>query len=499
MKTTLIQIDPHDDLTSIKDKMTWSRGQRMILFFPRGFPLDQSPLTMKLIRRYAESNGSQVAIVTKSKILKEISREQGIPFFSSAPEAERKAWKNEAPAKVKGTIQGIDKVSEKKVSTTKPKVLPPKKIFQKSLAIILLLGLVVISLIVVAPSATVILYPIQTDQDIEYQVYVDPEKQSVDLTGILPGIRVSVEISGELSAPSSGKLIVPKTKANGEVTITNLSTKTVMIPKGTIVSTDGQTPIEFYLKEEVVLPPGSEPVKGIPIEAIQAGLSGNVDVMQINTLGGFEGVAAVTNPEATKGGTEQTFPTPTDADYEKIEKMLREQLYNRCRQTIEAQKDESFVLIEQSIVLGEKVSRNEIPAVGIPSDQATLELSTTCEAVAFSEEDEKKLAEEILNQNIEKNMMPANDEIVTERVTDFIKTPDGRYSWTGSANRYLIPLFEKNDLAGSVSGKSIAEADQILVFAFTQLQSPEILVNPSWWKVLPFLPNRIHFELRGKK
>ena len=470
----------------------------MLLFFPRGYPLDQSPLTMKLIRRFAESNGSQVALITKSKIMREIAREQGISFFSSAPEAERKAWKNEVPAKVKGTIQGIDKVVEKKNSTTKIKGLPPKRILQRSLSIILLIGLVVISLIVVSPSATVNLYPIQTEQDIEYQVIVDPEKQSIDLTGILPGIRVSEEIAGELSKTSSGKLIVPKAKAIGEVIFTNLSSKTVIIPKGTIVSTNTQNPIEYFLQEEVVLLAGSESIQGVPIEAVLAGISGNVGTGQINKIGGLEQLVGVTNPEPTTGGTEQVFPTPTEEDYETLEKKLRAQLLQRCQQTFDSLNAKELMLIKESIGLGAEVLREEIPVGGVPSDQATLALSTTCEAVAFSTKDEKILATEILNRNIENMMMPVNDEILTEKMTKVNFTDDGRYGWTGRATRILIPLFEKNELAGSISGKNIDDARQILVLSFTQLQSPEILINPAWWRLLPFLPTRIYFEFGGK-
>ncbi len=470
----------------------------MLLFFPRGYPLDQSPLTMKLIRRYAESNGSQVALITKSRILREIAREQGISFFSSAPEAERKAWRNEGSAKAKGSIQGIEKITKKKVSTTKPKGLPPKRLFQKFLTIILLIGLVVISSIVVAPSATVILYPIQTEQKIDYQVIVDPEKQSVDLTGILPGIKVSVEISGELSETSSGKLIVPKAKAIGEIIITNLSSKTVNIPKGTIVSTSSKKPIEYYLKEDVILFPGNEPLEGIPIEAVLAGIDGNVGAGQINYIGGLEQVAAVRNPEPTAGGTEQTFPTPTEENYGRLEILLRELLLQRCRQTLDLKIDEDFVLIEESISLGTKNLLNKIPAVGVPSDQATLELNTTCEAVAFYLKDEKKLSAEFLNQNLDKKMMPANGEIRVERITDIKISRDGKYSWSASANRTVIPLFAQNALGGSISGKGIEEAQQILVLSFTQLRSPEILINPTWWKVLPILPNRIYFELGSK-
>ena len=256
MKTTLIQIDPHDDLTSIKDKMTWAKSPRMLLFFPHGYPLNQSPLTMKLIRRYAETNGSRVALITRDRVMREIAEEQGIPCFSSAPQAEKKSWGAINQTKPLGTIKGVEKITELKTITpsqTKSKRYP----FQKIISVFLLLGVGVFSLLFFIPSAHIVLYPVRTQQQIEYQVIVNPGAVTVDISGNIPSEQLSIQVSGDASGISSGKVVVPKAKATGEISITNQSNKTVTLPKGTIVSTSGLSPIEFYLTSAVSLAPSA--------------------------------------------------------------------------------------------------------------------------------------------------------------------------------------------------------------------------------------------------
>lgn len=477
--------------------MTWSKSQRMLLFFPHGYPLDQSPLTMKLIRRYAESIGSQVALVTKSRIMKEIAREQGIPCFSSAPQAEKRNWKIETPKKAVHTLKGIEKIAEQKPHSASQSHKSNQNLLQKGVALLLLLGLVAGAFTFVIPSARVSLTPMQTTQQIEYQVVADVEQKTIDLAGVLPASVVSAEIEGELAGSSSGRVVVPKSKATGEVVVSNLSSKSVIIPKGTIVSTAGANPVEFYLKTEAIVGAGTDTTSKVAIEAVNAGASGNVEFGTIVIIGGLEGVVAVRNPEPTSGGVEQSFPTPTEADYDKLEANLTAQLLKNCTGLLASQMDEGMIVIEKSLKLGEQVTRKEIPAVGEPSDRATLSIVTTCDALAFSLADEKTLAAGILNQNIDRLSMPFGEEIVLEKVSEIRLDEDGLFQWTEHATRQLIPLFDMQDLAEAISGKTIAEAKEILILSFTQMKAPEIEIKPQWWERLPFLPGRITLQLIG--
>ncbi len=498
MKTTLIQIDPHDDLTSIKDKMTWSNSPRMVLFFPNGYPLDQSPLTMKLIKRYAEANGARVALVTRNRIMRVIAEEQGIPCFESAPEAEKKVWRGDLRISSLGTMKGLGKITEKKaVISTSPK---KKHSFQtqKFVTFILLFGLLILSFILFVPSAQVILYPEVTPQQLTYSIIADPDANSIAITGMIPADVFTIEISGELAGDSSGKVVVPKGKAIGEVELINLTSESVLLPRGTIVSTGGAIPIDFILTTEVYLPESSVESQIALIEAVVAGESGNVGSGKIIQISGLEQLVSINNPEPISGGTEQSFPTPTLKDYDKLEIQLRNQLLEKCEESVADQNPQEKFLIEKSIKLGESLSTLQTPIIGAPSDRAILALTINCSALMVSLEDERQLAKRLLDQNLTEDLIPVNDEITVEPTTDVFMNRDGKFTWDETASRDLMQPWDTDKGVTSLTGKRISEVNFLLLSSFSQLKPPEVTIMPSWWKVMPLLPARINVEIRSE-
>ena len=498
MKTTLIQIDPHDDLTSIKDKMTWAKSPRMLLFFPHGYPVDQSPLTMKLIRRYAETNGSRVALITRDRMMREIAEEQEIPCFTSAPQAEKKSWGTAESRKPLGAFKGIEKISAIRGEVQQSPKSSRFSLAQKFISITLLIGIGVISSLFFIPSATVTVYPVLIDQVVDYQVVLDPNVTEVGIAGVLPAGSISIEVSGELSVDSTGKVVVPKTKATGEITITNLTTKRVLIPRGTVVSTGGLSPVEFYLTSEVSLAAVTGAQTAATIEAVNVGESGNVANGMVTLIGGLDNVVSINNSEPTSGGTEQSFPTPAEGDYKILQDKLHAQLISDCNEKILGESEEGTILIGNSIKLGQEISRNEIPSIGEPSDRATLTLTMSCSAITYTLEDEKMLAKIILDQNLGNRLKPLNDIIQTKQTSGATVVNVQSYTWKGHASRLLMPSFEKQDLLSLISGKPIEEAKNFIFQAFEQEKAPVVVIAPVWWSRLPWLPNRIKLEIGGK-
>ena len=497
MKTSLIQIDPHDDLTSIKDKMMWAKSPRMLLFFPHGYPVDQSPLTMKLIRRYAEANGSRVALITRDRMMREIAEEQEIPCFTSAPQAEKKSWGTAESKKPLGVLNGIEKISAIRGEVIHSPKSSRFSGTQKFISIILLTGIGLISCAFFIPSASVTVYPVLIDQVIDYQVALDPNVTEVGIAGVIPARSISIEVSGELSTDSTGKVVVPKTKATGEITITNLTTKSVLIPKGTVVGTGGLSPVEFYLTSEVSLAADTGALTSATIEAVNAGESGNVSGGLVTIIGGLENVVSINNIESTSGGTEQSFPTPAEADFNNLQDKLHAQLLSDCNEKILGESEDGTVLIGNSIKLGQEISRNEIPSIGEPSDRATLTLTMACSASTYTLEDEKMLAKIILDQNLDKRFMPINDIIQTKQTSEITSANEQSYTWKDQATRDLMPSINKDDLLSLISGKPIEEAKDLIFQTFEQEKDPDIVVAPVWWSRLPLLPNRIKLEIGG--
>jgi hypothetical protein len=92
MKTQVIQLEVHDDVISIRDKMAWAKTDRILLVFPRQGRLRMRPLDLRLLRRYATALGVELAFVTRSIELKRLAREEGIPSYRVVSQEQRRKW-----------------------------------------------------------------------------------------------------------------------------------------------------------------------------------------------------------------------------------------------------------------------------------------------------------------------------------------------------------------------------------------------------------------------
>ena len=92
MKTQIIQLEPHDDQLSIRDKMNWSKTPRILLVLPRRRKFKLDTLDLKLLQRHAINLGAELGLVTKSSKIIRAATELNIPFFESNLMAQREAW-----------------------------------------------------------------------------------------------------------------------------------------------------------------------------------------------------------------------------------------------------------------------------------------------------------------------------------------------------------------------------------------------------------------------
>ena len=92
MKTQVIQLEPIDDVTSVRDKMSWAKARRVLLVFPPRARILTRTLDMRLLRRQAIKLGILLAIVTRSRDLRRIAVNEGIPVFTKTSRAQRSAW-----------------------------------------------------------------------------------------------------------------------------------------------------------------------------------------------------------------------------------------------------------------------------------------------------------------------------------------------------------------------------------------------------------------------
>ena len=92
MKTQLIPLESHDDLISIRDRLSWAKTARILLVWPKSERIALRPLDLKVLQRQLASLGAQLGLVTRHRNVRREAQALGIPVFNSTGQAQRNPW-----------------------------------------------------------------------------------------------------------------------------------------------------------------------------------------------------------------------------------------------------------------------------------------------------------------------------------------------------------------------------------------------------------------------
>ena len=133
----------------------------------------------------------------------------------------------------------------------------------------------------------------------------------MNLTGSLPARLAFTVLERSKTAPVTGSVIIPNTPAAGMARFRNLSIGKVDIPSGTVIRTTGSPPVRFATTTDAVMPAGVAKTVDVPVQAVEAGTSGNLPADTLVAIEGDLGTSlAVTNPSPTTGGSDHSCAHP---------------------------------------------------------------------------------------------------------------------------------------------------------------------------------------------
>ena len=311
MKTQVIQLDPHDDVTSIRDKMSWAKTPRILLVYPRRSRILNRTLDLRLLQRHALFLGAQLAVVTPSADIRQSARKLGIPTYKTALIAQRRTWQGkyseETPVRRTPPSDLRRLQSEAIPAEGRWRNLIGIRLLFFTLAVLAVLALLVLFF----PSATVTLTPETRTQSLTISASASPQVTRVDLAGNLPAQLAFTVLERSKTAPVTGSVITPNTPAAGMARFRNLGIGKVDIPSGTVIRTTGSSPVRFATTAEAVMPAGVGKTLDVPVQAIEPGTTGNLPADSLIALEGDLGTSlAVTNPSPTTGGSDHTRAHP---------------------------------------------------------------------------------------------------------------------------------------------------------------------------------------------
>lgn len=282
----MVHVEPSDELNTIIHRVRQIEDEEIVIVFPEKGDLFQDPVLMHLLSQYGKSWKKKIIIDSADPVIRHNAETAGLDVLDL-------------------------KVPERPMNEGK------RAGWVERLTVILVILLAFGGLTYFAvPRAVVVVTP---------AVHEFSERVKAPLNQ-LSGVQL-VEVSTMITrrTPSTGRQTVGITKSTGEVVLVNQSSESILVPRGTIVTTGGDT--AFLLTRDVKVPAVSTQYfmdiptglqagqASAPIEALTAGSRGNVAEGRIQHIVDFDLV--VRNPEPTKGGTDTVLSVSTIEDIDR--------------------------------------------------------------------------------------------------------------------------------------------------------------------------------------
>ena len=489
MKTQIITLESHDDLISVRDRMSWAKTPRILLVWPKYEKVTLRQVDLKVLQRHALSLGAQLGLVTRARRVREDAEALKIPVFESTGQAQRVAWPKARRRK------WIHRAPRKDLREQREQVLSGEKLWRthpvtRVGAFLLGVTSVLVLVALFIPRAQVILQPNSKVQSIVLPVTASPSVESVFITGNIPAYEKRVIVDGSQTVVVTGKGVTPQSKSKGNVIFRNLTQQSVPVPAGTVVKTIDN--IRFVTTSDSEMEAGVGKMLELPIEAVEAGLSGNVDAETIAVVEGRLGLSlSVTNPEATTGGKETPSVQASDADRERAKNQLMETLESDAHGQLSDEMASGDVLFDDTFAVSQILSEVYDPPAGAAGTKLTLTMQVEFSALYASTQDLSDLASLALNASLPSGFAAASEALTVKPATKPSANADGSMHWTVRAERRIVQQINNSQVTQLIQGIRSQRVKTLLEKNLPLDGTPQINLSPSWWPWVPIVPFRI--------
>ena len=506
--TAIIELDEHDDLHTVRDRLATANDSRVILVVPWDSPVLRQTVDLHIVRRFAEEQRIEVALVSPEGEVRTTAHEAGWPAFRSVEAAQRKTrWHavhdeddEEKPwqPSARKTREARRAAVERDQSDVQARKRHPAWRFVK---LPLVLGVLVVlagAALVIIPQAQVTLVPSSTRIIVTVNVIADPEATEIDpVTAHVPATTVTTVVRELITVPTTGKRGIPSARAGGLVIFVNQLNTPVTVGKGTAVRTtaSGQA-VRFILTEDVPVPGGIGAQAQGRVEAVELGATGNVPANFINEVEGAAALAVrVSNPEPLTGGGEREVAAVASDDRDTAREAIRPKLREVALQQLQADLGPGEFIIAESLAgnILEETFDHEITE---QADQLALLMRVEYTAVKVASEDANRLVFTAME-----NQAPENYQLIPEGLSfqrggaGPVEGSDTLYQFAMQGVGYAAADLDISRATRRITGKSVAEARELLKQALPLKADPAITVTPEWFPWLPWLSIRIQTDV----
>jgi len=341
----VVYLEADDEITTVVRRVRGADAQRVIVVVPGRSRATSSAVALRLLARAGEETGRDIALVGDA-LTRSLASEAGLTAYGTLDDARRaEPFVGQPPIEAHHAAIHVVRGTEDTVATpvipaddvtrSVPVVRGPSEASRRRpviaaaavVAVLLVLGLAGAAML---PGATVTIDP--ATEDVGPVPYVIEVAQPQQLSG-------AAEASATVTATGEYQTFEP---ATGAVVLFNWSAFDQAIAAGTLVAAADQA---FATQADVVVPRGQLTPEGtiqageasVAVAASAPGPAGNVGANEIDAvlsedadarLQGFpeNGQQRVTNPEATRGGVDETGTEITQADVDAAVEVLTSEL-----------------------------------------------------------------------------------------------------------------------------------------------------------------------------
>jgi hypothetical protein len=493
MKTQVIKLDSHDDVNSVRDRISWAKTERILLVFPTRSHNLTRILDLRLLQRHTARLGAQLAIVALSEEVRTNAKVLHIPTFKSTISARHQVWESNKTAE-----KTISRFVRPDLQTMRSEAFPPDARWQSLFGVrFLFFSMGVLAILVVfslfIPSAEIQLIPATRLQTLTLTISARKEVTTVNLAGSLPARVTSMVVEHSKTIQTTGSVSIPDQKAQGRVRIRNLTTSQVSIPPGTFISNQSSPMIQFVTMTDAVVAAGVGKNVDIPVQAVEPGSIGNLPA---DALVAFKEVdlgtsLAVTNPSPTTGGTNRTASIQTLEDQALVKQILLAEILTECKSGLAQALSPGDTFFPDSLVVSQIVTQIYFPAEGQSSDTLSLTLRLKCEAQYTSQADVNNLAEMSLNAYLPEGFSQTDSGLAILPTGTPFTDQTGITQWDIKAKRVLKATLDPLVVVQLTLGRRPFEAIARLNKSLLLADLPSIKITPSWWPWMPIIPFRI--------
>ena len=489
MKTQIITLESHDDLISVRDRLSWAKTPRILLVWPKFEKVTLRQVDLKVLQRHASSLGAQLGLVTRARRVREDAEGLGIPVFESAGQAQRVAWP--LPGRKRLPHHVPDRTlreKRKQISAGEEAWRTHPAVRVGAFAVGVFSVLLLVALFI--PRAQVVLHPVSKTQSIVLPVTASPSVDSVFITGSIPLREKKIILDGAQTVVVTGEGAIPQSKAAGLVVFRNLTQEAVTVPAGTVILTADD--IRFVTTEGGAVDASVGRTLELPVQAVEGGIGGNVEADMLVAIEGRLGLSlSVTNPEPTSGGRELASVQANDEDRNRARSLLMQSLEEEARKRFEEENGEGDLLFDKTLAVSQILSEVYDPPPGAAGTKLTLTMQVEYSVRYAAASDLTALASLALNASLPPAFSPASDDVTLVSAAAPIVDRDGSARWTMRVERRIVQSIDPAFATRLVQGYTSSAARSRLAENLSLASPPEILLFPSWWPRVPIVPFRI--------